>query len=37
MDLFDFRLPLLEDLTESVEILIMLILLLTAEIVHDVS
>lgn len=37
MDLLDLRLPFLKDFSESVEILIMFILLLVAEIAHDVS
>lgn len=37
MDLLDLRLPLLEYLPESVEVLVMFILLLVAEIAHDIS
>ena len=37
MDLLDLRFPLIEDLAESVEVLIMFILLFIAEIAHDVS
>lgn len=37
MDLLYLNLPLLKDLAERVEVLVMLILLLVAEIAHDVS